>query len=211
VVSDVGEKPALAMVMADIFAREINFIRDLHPGDSFTLIMEKHFRDGEFKGYGRISGAHFINQGTTYEAYLFNDADGFPYYYTQKGESVKRAFLKAPLSFTRISSTFSPRRLHPILKVWRAHPGVDYAAPTGTPVKAIGNGTVTFKGWSKGVGNYIALKHNNGYESMYLHLSAFARGLNKGKKVQQGEVIGFVGSTGYFTGSHLDFRMKKDG
>lgn len=210
-VSDAGEKPLLAIAMADIFAWEINFIRDLRPGDSFTLVVEKRFREGEFKGYGRISGAHFINQGTTYEAYLFRDADGFPHYYTHKGESVKRAFLKAPLSFTRISSTFSPKRLHPILKVWRAHPGVDYAAPTGTPVKAIGNATVTFKGWGKGAGNYIALRHNNGYESMYLHLSAFAKGLDKGKKVQQGEVIGFVGSTGYSTGPHLDFRMKKDG
>lgn len=210
-VSDAGEGPLLAIAMADIFAWEINFIRDLRPGDSFSLIVEKRFREGEFKGYGAISGAHFTCQGITYEAYLFRDAEGFPHYYTHNGESVKRAFLKAPLSFTRISSTFSPKRLHPILKVWRAHPGVDYAAPTGTPVKAIGNGTVTFKGWGKGAGNYIALKHNNGYESMYLHLSAFAKGLDKNKKVQQGEVIGFVGSTGYSTGPHLDFRMKKSG
>ncbi|MDL2210861.1 peptidoglycan DD-metalloendopeptidase family protein [Desulfovibrio sp. OttesenSCG-928-O18] len=210
-VSDAGEGPALAIAMAEIFAWEINFIRDLRPQDSFTLLVEKRYREGEFKGYGRILGAMFINQGTTYEAFCFRDADGFPHYYTSKGESVKRAFLKAPLSFTRISSTFSPKRLHPILKVWRAHPGIDYAAPTGTPVKAVGSGTVTFKGWGKGAGNYIALRHNNNFETMYLHLSGFARGLEKGKKVQQGEVIGFVGSTGYSTGPHLDFRMKKDG
>lgn len=210
-VADAGESPLLAIAMADIFAWEINFIRDLRPGDSFTLIVEKRFRNGEFKDYGRILGAFFVNQGVTYEAYLFKDASGFPHYYTGKGESVKRAFLKAPLSFTRISSTFSSNRLHPVLKVWRAHPAVDYAAPTGTPVKAIGNGTVTFKGWGKGAGNYVALRHGNGYESMYLHLSAFAGGLKTGKKVRQGEVIGFVGSTGYATGPHLDFRMKKDG
>ena len=210
-VSDADETPMLAISLAEIFAWEINFIRDIHPGDSFNLLVEKRFRDGEFKGYGRILAATFVNQGTSFEAFSFRDAEGFPHYYNSKGESVKRAFLKAPLSFTRISSTFSPKRLHPILKVWRAHPGVDYAAPTGTPVKAVGNGTVTFKGWGKGAGNYIALRHNNGYETMYLHLSAFAKGLEKGKKVEQGEVIGFVGSTGYSTGPHLDFRMKKDG
>jgi len=210
-VSDAGESPMLAIAMAEIFAWEINFIRDLRPQDSFTLLAEKRYREGEFKGYGRILGAIFVNQGVTYEAFCFRDAEGFPHYYTSKGESVKRAFLKAPLSFTRISSTFSPKRLHPILKIWRAHPGVDYAAPTGTPVKAVGSGTVTFKGWGEGAGNYIALRHNNNYETMYLHLSGFARGLEKGKKVQQGEVIGFVGSTGYSTGPHLDFRMKKDG
>lgn len=210
-VSDVGEGASLAISMAGIFAWEINFIRDLHPGDSFTLLVEKRYREGEFKGYGRILAAMFVNQGIAYEAFCFRDADGAPHYYTSKGESVKRAFLKAPLSFTRISSTFSPRRLHPILNVWRAHPGIDYAAPTGTPVKAVGSGTVTFKGWGKGAGNYIAVRHNNNYETMYLHLSAFARGLENGKKVQQGEVIGFVGSTGYSTGPHLDFRMKKDG
>ena len=210
-VSDAGETPMLAIALADIFAWEINFIRDIHPGDTFTLLVEKRFREGEFKGYGRILAAEFINQGTRFEAYGFRDADGSPHYYNYAGESIKRAFLKAPLSFTRISSPFSPKRLHPILKVWRAHPGIDYAAPTGTPVKAVGNGVVTFKGWGKGAGNYIALRHNNNYETMYLHLSGFAKGLAKDKKVTQGEVIGFVGSTGYSTGPHLDFRMKKDG
>lgn len=210
-VSDAGETPMLAITLADIFAWEINFIRDIHPGDSFNLLVEKRFRDGGFKGYGRVLAATFTNQGTPFEAFDFRDSEGFAHYYNSKGESVKRAFLKAPLSFTRISSTFSPKRLHPILKVWRAHPGVDYAAPTGTPVKAVGGGTVTFKGWGKGAGNYIAVRHNNNYETMYLHLSGFAKGLAKGKKVAQGEVIGFVGSTGYSTGPHLDFRMKKDG
>ncbi len=210
-VSDAGEEPVLAITLAEIFAWEINFIRDIHPGDSFRLLVEKRYRDGEFKGYGRILAASFTNQNVPFEAFGFRDAEGFPHYYNAKGESVKRAFLKAPLSFTRISSTFSPKRLHPILNVWRAHPGVDYAAPTGTPVKAVGGGTVTFKGSGKGAGNYIAIRHNNQYETMYLHLSRFAKGLEKGKKVAQGEVIGFVGSTGYATGPHLDFRMKKDG
>ncbi len=210
-VADAGEGPALAIALADIYAWEINFIRDIQPGDSFVLIVEKRFRDGEFKGYGKIQTARFINNKTTFEAFLFQDPEGRPEYFTSNGESLKRAFLKAPLSFTRISSTFTNARLHPIHKVWRAHPGIDYAAPTGTPVKAVGNGTVTFSGWGKGAGNYIAVRHKNGYETMYLHLSAFAKGLKKGLNVQQGDVIGYVGSTGYSTGPHLDFRMKKNG
>ena len=210
-VADIGETPALAIALADIFAWEINFIRDLQPGDSFNLVIEKRFREGTFRSYGTMYAAVFINQGTTSEAFRFKDSTGQPHYYTTKGESVKRAFLKAPLAFNRISSTFSHRRLHPVLQVWRAHPAIDYAAPTGTPVKAVGSGVVTFSGWGNGAGNYIALRHGQGFETMYLHLSGFAKGLKKGKNVRQGEVIGFVGSTGQSTGPHLDFRMKKNG
>lgn len=209
-VTDTGESAGLAMSLADIFAWEINFIRDIQPGDSFSLIVEKRYRDGEFKGYGKIHAAIFVNKGSEYEGYLFHDPDGRQEYFTSSGDSVKRAFLKAPLSFTRISSTFTNARLHPIHKVWRAHPGIDYAAPTGTPVKAVGNGTVTFVGWGKGAGNYIALRHNNGYETMYLHLSRFDARTKKGATVNQGDVIGYVGSTGDSTGPHLDFRMKKN-
>ncbi len=210
-VADAGEGPTLAIALADVFAWEINFIRDLQPGDSFCLLVEKRFREGRFRNYGAMYAATFTNEGTTFEAYRFKDAAGQPHYYTGKGESVKRAFLKAPLAFNRISSTFSKNRMHPVLHVWRAHPGVDYAAPTGTPVKAVGAGEVTYRGWGQGAGNYVALRHGRGYETMYLHLSAFASGLKKGKSVRQGEVVGFVGSTGYATGPHLDFRMKKDG
>ena len=210
-VTDAGEQAGLAMSLADIFAWEINFIRDIQPGDSFSLVVEKRYRDGEFKGYGRIRSAIFTNKGTAFEAFFFFDPDGRPEYFTSSGESVKRAFLKAPLSFTRISSTFTNARLHPIHKVWRAHPGIDYAAPSGTPVKAVGNGTVTYAGWGNGAGNYIALRHNNGYETMYLHLSGFASITKKGAQVAQGDIIGYVGSTGDSTGPHLDFRMKKNG
>ena len=181
------------------------------PRDSFDLLVEKRFREGAFKGYGRILAAEFTNRGALFDAYAYRDADGFPHYYNGKGESVKRAFLKAPLPFTRISSTFSYSRLHPILNVWREHPAVDYTAPAGTPVKAVGNGVVTFKGRGKEAGNHVILRHGGNYETMYLHLSGFAKGLEKGKKVLQGDVIGFVGSTGCATGPHLDFRMKKDG
>jgi murein DD-endopeptidase MepM/ murein hydrolase activator NlpD len=206
-----GESPALAVRLADIFAWEINFIRDLQPGDSFRLLVEKRCRDGEFKGYGAISAAEFINGKKTFEAFGFRDGFGGNAFFTARGESLKRAFLKAPLAFTRISSRFSAARLHPVLDIVRAHPAVDYAAPTGTPVKAVGNGVVSFRGFGRGAGNYVVLRHSGGYESMYMHLSGFARTLKQGGRVRQGEVIGFVGSTGYATGPHLDFRMKKDG
>lgn len=206
-----GESPVLAVRLAEIFAWEINFIRDIRVEDSFRVLVEKRYRDGEFKSYGKMPVAKFINQGKTFEGFLFTDSFGNPGYFTSTGESLKRAFLKAPLSYTRISSRFNLQRLHPILKTVRAHPAVDYAAPSGTPVKAIGGGVVHFKGWGKGAGNYIVLKHASGYESMYMHLKGFAGGLQKGKRVRQGEVIGYVGSTGYSTGPHLDFRMKQNG
>lgn len=209
--SDIGESPVLAVRLADVFAWEINFIRDIQPGDSFRVLLEKRYRDGEFKGYGKMLAAEFVNKGSKYEAFLFKDSFGNAAYFNAAGDSLKRAFLKAPLSFTRISSRFNLRRMHPVFHTVRAHPAVDYAAPSGTPVKAIGSGTVTFRGWGKGAGNYISLKHANGYESMYLHLSGFAKKLQKGGRVRQGEVIGYVGSTGYSTGPHLDFRMKKNG
>lgn len=209
--AELGESPLLAVRLADIFAWEINFIRDIQEGDTFTVLVEKRYRDGEFKGYGKLLAAEFINQGKKFEGFSFADSFGNTAYYNSTGESVKRAFLKAPLSFTRISSRFANKRFHPVLKAWKAHPAVDYAAPTGTPVKAIGNGVVHFSGRGKGAGNYITLKHTGNYESMYLHLSGFAKGLKKGAKVSQGQVIGYVGSTGYSTGPHLDFRMKKGG
>lgn len=209
--SELGETPALAVRLADIFGWEINFIRDIKVGDSFSVLVEKKHRDGEFKGYGRVLAADFSTKGKFFEAYVFKDAFGKDQFYNDKGESLKRQFLKAPLSFTRISSRFTLRRFHPIHKTWKAHPAVDYAAPQGTPVMAVGDGRVFFVGRGKGAGNYITLKHSNNYETMYLHLSRFAKGLKKGQNVSQGQVIGYVGSTGYSTGPHLDFRMKKSG
>ena len=210
-VADAGEKPVLAILLADIFGWEVNFIKELRENDTFDILIEKRYLNGEFKGYGQLLAAYFVNQGKSYEAFRFADGHGAPHYFTSDGESLKRAFLKAPLSFSRISSGYTMRRLHPIHKVVRPHPGIDYAAPIGTPVKAIGSGTVLFAGWGGGAGRYIKIKHSNGYESTYMHLSGFARGLKKGKSVRQGEVIGYVGSTGWSTGPHLDFRMKHNG
>jgi murein DD-endopeptidase MepM/ murein hydrolase activator NlpD len=209
--SSIGESPALAVRLAEVFAWEINFIRDIQPGDSFRVLVEKRYRDGELKGYGAMPLAEFINKNSKFEAYRFQDSFGNATYFNASGDSLKRAFLKAPLSFTRISSRFNLKRMHPIFHTVRPHPAVDYAAPKGTPVKAIGSGIVAFCGFNKGAGNYITLQHGNGYESMYLHLNGFAKKLKKGVRVRQGETIGYVGSTGYSTGPHLDFRMKKNG
>ena len=210
-VADIGENPQMALKLADLFGSEVNFIRDLQPGDSFSVLVEKRYRDSEYKGYGRILAAHFTNKGKTYEAYLFRDGSQRAEYYNRKGENLRKTLLQAPLAFTRISSRFTNSRLHPILNYRRAHHGVDYAAPTGTPVKAVGDGLVTQRGWAGGYGNQIIVKHVAGLESMYAHLSGYARGLAKGQRVRQGQVIGFVGSTGLATGPHLDFRLRQNG
>lgn len=208
---DAGETKALASQLSQVFAWEINFIRDIRKGDKFSLLVEKRYRNGEFKGYGKLLAATVINRGEKYEAYLYRDDDGNSQYFTRDGQNIQRAFLKAPLNYTRISSGYTNRRLHPVTMDWKAHPAIDYAAPKGTPVKSVGKGTITFMGSSKAAGNYITVQHMNEYQTMYLHLSGFAKGLKKGSKVAQGQVIGFVGQTGYATGPHLDFRMKKNG
>ena len=210
-VADAGERPQLALRLAELFGSEINFIRDLQEGDSFSVLVEKRYRDGEYKGYGRILAAHFTNKGKTFEAYLFREGSRSASYYNSKGENVRKSLLQAPLAFTRVTSRFTKNRLHPILGYTRPHEGVDYAAPTGTPVKAVGEGVVTQRGWSGGYGNQVIVRHGGGLESLYAHLSGYARGLKTGQKVRQGEVIGFVGMTGLATGPHLDFRLRQSG
>jgi murein DD-endopeptidase MepM/ murein hydrolase activator NlpD len=174
------------------------------------VVVEKRYREGEFKGYGRILAARFVNQDTPYEGFLLEDG-GRGEYYTADGKSLRKAFLKAPLDFRRISSGYSNARLHPVLNIVRPHHGIDYAAPTGTPIKAIGSGTVVAVARTKAAGKYVKIRHMNGYESAYLHMSRYARGIRSGQKVAQGQVIGYVGATGYATGPHLDFRMKRYG
>lgn len=210
-VADAGERPQLALRLAELFGSEINFIRDLQEGDSFAVLVEKRYRDGEYKGYGRIIAAHFTNKGKKFEAYLFREGNKPASYYNSKGENVRKSLLQAPLAFTRVTSRFTHNRLHPVLGYSRPHEGVDYAAPTGTPVKAVGEGVVTARGWSGGYGNQVIVRHGGGLESLYSHLSGYARGLRNGQKVRQGEVIGFVGMTGLATGPHLDFRLRQSG
>jgi murein DD-endopeptidase MepM/ murein hydrolase activator NlpD len=210
-VTSIDENPTLAVRLSEIFAWDIDFIRDIQPGDTFKVIVDKRFREGQFVGYGEIKAAEFVNQGESYQAYLFRDKDGDAEYYDNSGRNLRKAFLKAPLKFTRISSGFSTRRLHPVLGIYRAHPAIDYAAPSGTPVHVIGDGSVVGKGWDNGGGNYVKVRHANGYETTYMHLKGFARGLRQGQRVHQGQLIGYVGSTGLATGPHLDFRMKIGG
>lgn len=210
-VRQAGESSELAFRLSDIFAWDIDFLRDIQPGDQFRVLVEKRFHEGRFSGYGKIKAAFFNNSGTVYKAFLYTDKNGSSGYYDEDGNSLQRSFLKAPLTFSRISSKFTQKRLHPIFKEYRAHPGVDYAAPQGTPIKTVGDGIVTSMGYNKGMGNYINIRHFNGYETGYNHMCRFAGGIKKNKKVLQGDVIGYVGMTGYATGPHLDFRMKKNG
>ena len=199
------------MQLTEIFASEIDFYRDLRQGDRFTVVYETFLNNGKRAKTGRVLAVEFVNKGKSHQAVYFQASNGADGYYTPEGESLRKAFLLSPLTFSRVSSGFTNARFHPILKEWRAHRGIDYAAPTGTPVKATANGIVTFSGSQKGYGNLVILKHNGKYETAYGHLSRFASGLGKGKRVNQGDVIGYVGSTGMATGPHLHYELRIDG
>ncbi len=209
-IAELGERAELACRLADIFAWDIDFMRDLRPGDSFRVLIEKRYREGEFAGYGTLLAAEFVNRGETFQAIYYKDKEN-PAYYDRNGRSLKKAFLKAPLSYSRISSTYSNRRYHPILNIYRPHRAIDYAAPVGTPVRAVAGGVVTQRSYDRHNGNKIRLRHANRYETTYIHLSRFGRGIKVGRKVEQGQVIGYVGATGLATGPHLDFRVFKNG
>lgn len=201
------ENMMLAMELSDIFAWDIDFTTDLRNGDTFKIVVEGLYLNGELKKYGDILSAEFSNNGETYRAYRF-ELNGKVDYYDAEGKSLRRAFLKAPLSFRRVSSGFSINRFHPVLKIYRPHYGIDYAAPMGTPVSAIGDGTVIFAGRKGQYGNLVIIKHLNGYKTYYGHLSKIGRGIKKGTKVSQGQIIGYVGSTGLATGPHLHYEMR---
>jgi len=189
----------------------VDFALDVREGDAFKAVVEKRYRNGEFVGYGSIPAAEFVNQGTTYQGFLFENKEGHSEYYDAKGRSLRRTFLKTPLEYARISSGFSYNRFHPIKKEWCPHPAIDYAAPVGTPVKTVGDGVVLGAGRDNASGKFVRIRHNSVYETYYLHLSRFGKGIKKGARVRQGQVIGYVGSSGMSTGPHLDFRMKKNG
>ena len=201
----------LALELADIFAWDIDFFVDLRPGDSYRFLYEQEYREGKLVGNGRITAAHFQNDSTRHLAYYYEVPGRAADYYDREGKSLRKQFLKSPLRYSRISSGYSRRRLHPILKIYRPHPGIDYVAPIGTPVATVGDGRVIFKGWKNGYGRCITIRHNNRYTTNYGHLSRYAAKLKVGSKVDQGEVIGYVGASGLASGPHLDFRMKKDG
>ncbi len=209
-VVNAGASPVLALELSDIYAWTIDFF-GLQKGDSFKVVYDELSYNGEFIDIGNIYYCEFIHSGKAYNSIYFVDGEKGNVYWNEEGESLRKAFLKAPLQFKRISSKFTYRRLHPVHKVYRAHTGVDYAAPTGTPVMSIGDGVVISRGWGGGGGNTIKIRHNSVYTTAYLHLSRYAKGLKKGDRVKQGQVIGYVGSTGSSTGPHLDFRVWKNG
>jgi len=210
-VTTAGESEDLALRLGNVFAYDVDFTRDLRTGDTFKIIIEKKSREGKFVGYGQLAAASFTNQGQTYYAYEYTDNKGNTAYYDEKGRPLRKAFLKSPLPFTRISSGYSMSRLHPILKYRRPHQGIDYAAPSGTPISTVADGVIAQVGSNKSQGRFVRVIHSNGYETIYNHMSKFSKVSKKGAKVKQGATIGYVGSTGYSTGPHLDFRMRQNG
>jgi murein DD-endopeptidase MepM/ murein hydrolase activator NlpD len=201
------ENLMLALQISDIFSWDIDFNTDLRDRDTFKFIVEGYYLNGEFKKYGNVLAAEFVNNGETYHVYRFQN-NGETDYYDDAGKSLKRAFLKAPLSFRRISSAFSNKRFHPILKISRPHHGLDYSAAAGTPVSAVGEGTVVFSGYKGSYGKLVAIRHPNNWKTYYGHLSKIHKGVKRGRKVQQGQVIGYIGSTGLATGPHLHYEVR---
>ncbi|MDD5491069.1 MAG: M23 family metallopeptidase [bacterium] len=202
-----GESPELVMGFADIFSYEIDFLTDPRIDDTFAVVYEKYYANGKFVKNGQILAARYINSGQEHLAVFFEENSGHKDYYSADGKSLRKAFLRSPLNYRRISSFFTRRRWHPILKIYRPHLGIDYSAPTGTPVATIGDGTVLFAGWEGGFGRFIKIRHPNGYTSTYGHLSKYAKGIRSGTRVSRGQVVGYVGSSGLSTGPHLDFRL----
>lgn len=211
-IMEAGEGDALVSMLVDIFAYDIDFFNDQHKGDEFRLLVEKEYLDDEFIGYGRILAAEYKGKVGTFRVYSWKaPEDAHHAYYTESGESAEQTFLKTPLKFVRISSKFNRRRMHPILHRRRAHLGVDYAAPTGTPIRAASSGKIVTRGWCGGGGKCVKIQHPNGYMTVYFHMSRFQKGQAVGQRVSQKSVIGYVGSTGASTGPHLHFEVRKNG
>jgi len=206
-----GVPEMIAVQIAEIFSSDVDFHRDLRRGDRFSVVYEALAADGEFVGFGRVLSAEFVNQGNVFRAVYFRDAQGRSGYYTPDGRNMRKAFLRSPIEFSRITSGFSNSRFHPVLKTWRAHKGIDYGAPVGTRVRTTADGYVTFAGRKGGYGNVVTVRHPNGYTTLYAHLSGLAQGVRQGRRLSQGEVVGFVGSTGLVTGPHLHYEFHVNG
>jgi murein DD-endopeptidase MepM/ murein hydrolase activator NlpD len=204
-----GMPDSVAIQLTEIFGSDIDFHRELQKGDEFKVVYEDLTLEGRSARSGRVLAVEFVNNSKPYKAYWFapsgNRNAG---YYNEEGRSLKKSFLRSPLAFSRISSGFTPRRFHPIQQRWKAHNGVDYAAPTGTPIMATASGTVKFSGWQNGYGNFVEIQHHSGYSTAYAHLSRFGKGVKVGQKVEQGDVIGYVGATGWATGPHLHYEFR---
>ncbi|MBV9343431.1 MAG: peptidoglycan DD-metalloendopeptidase family protein, partial [Gammaproteobacteria bacterium] len=210
-VAAAGAHDQTAVALADIFAWDIDFVLDVRAGDAFVVTYPEIYRDGVYVKDGPIQAAEFINQGHDYRAVRYTDPEGGSHYYTPDGKSLHKAFLRAPLEFTRVSSRFNSARHHPILNLIRAHKGVDYAAPMGTPVRAAGDGRVRFAGRKGGYGNVVEIEHGASIVTVYGHLSRFAHGIREGAHVTQGVTIAYVGMTGLATGPHLHYEYRVNG
>ncbi|MFZ2507732.1 MAG: M23 family metallopeptidase [Steroidobacteraceae bacterium] len=210
-VNQAGGTDRLAVSLADVFKYDIDFVNAVRPGDSFIVTHQQQWQDGEFLRDGDILAAEFVNAGRTYRAVRYVTPDGRADYYTPDGRPVRKAFLRYPVDYARISSGYSLARRHPILNRVRAHRGIDFAAPAGTPIKAAGAGRVMSRGVKGGYGNVVELVHKNGVTTLYAHMSRFARGLTIGKRVAQGEVIGYVGMTGLSTAPHVHYEYRVNG
>jgi murein DD-endopeptidase MepM/ murein hydrolase activator NlpD len=205
-----GLSDTMVLKLANAFGYDIDFAQDLREGDSFSLVYDEVYREGERLRDGEILAATFINQGKRYTAIRHTNAAGDTLFYTEDGRPLRKSFLRTPVEFTRISSVFSTGRKHPILGYMRAHKGVDYAAPTGTPIRAAGDGKVVFRGWKSGYGNFVMIQHNDKITTAYGHMSRFAK-VGVGQRVSQGQTIGYVGKTGLATGPHLHYEFRVGG
>jgi len=201
---------AVAMQMVEVFSTDIDFHKDLRKNDSFSLVYEMHYDRGEPVRSGRLLSAEFVNQGKAFNAVWFAATNGEGSYYTLDGKNIRKAFLRSPLEFSRITSGFTAARYHPILQRWRAHTGVDFAAPIGARIKATADGVVEFAGVQGGYGNVVILRHQSKFTTLYAHMAGFAPGIHKGARVQQGDVIGAVGMTGLTTGPHVHYEFRVD-
>lgn len=207
----IGEKPNLIANYSDILAWEIDFFTETHTGDSFFVLVEKKLDDNICIDYGKIIAVRYKGQIGDFIGFYFIDSKNYKDYYDSQGKSLRKAFLKSPLRYSYISSYFSRGRYHPILKIVRPHKGIDYVAPTGTPVSTIGDGTVTFAGWKDGYGRFVEISHSQRFKSRYGHLSRFSASVRSGRRVSQGQIVGYVGSTGMSTGPHLHFELLRNG
>lgn len=209
---DQGASPELVLSLSEIYAWTIDFFR-IQKGDYFKVVFEEKFIDDTvFVGIGNIIAADFFHRERSFYSFYFQgDSAAFPDYYDEKGNTLRKAFLRAPLKFSRISSRYSPKRFHPVLKRWKAHLGTDYAAPKGTPIMSTADGIIEAAAYTSGNGNYVKVRHNSTYTSQYLHMSKFEKGIRKGKAVKQGDIIGYVGSTGLATGPHVCYRFWVNG
>ena len=206
-----GMSDSMTMELAGIFGWDIDFALDIRKGDEFAVMYEDLYLDGEFIGHGDILAAEFVNNGRRFQAVRYTDAGGKTDYYSLDGKSMRKAFLRTPVEFSRISSRFSTGRKHPILNKIRAHKGVDYAASRGTPIRATGNGKIVHRGRKGGYGNTIVIKHGTKYSTLYAHMSKYRKGLKVGSRVEQGQIIGYIGSSGLATGPHLHYEFLVNG